>query len=130
MDKHRRWVVLAFLGLGLLAAWVLGEAFKSLFYYSRQYGFRDYVLLTESFTLANLLGLIVAVLLALRFWYNEEVNKAAHEVVDEMYRVTWPTGKDTQTSTIVVIVTTVIFSFFLWFFDQLWSWATTFIYRI
>ncbi|MCK6510759.1 preprotein translocase subunit SecE [Myxococcota bacterium] len=130
MDKHRRWVVLAFLGLGLLGVWVLGETFKSLFYYLRPYGVRDYVILTESFTLANLIGFVVAAGISLRLWFHQDVNQAAHEVIDEMYRVTWPTGKDTQTSTIVVIITTIIFSLFLWFFDQVWSWATTFLYRI
>jgi preprotein translocase subunit SecE len=130
MEKHRRWVVLGFLGLGLLSAWVLGEAFKSLFHSLRRFGLRDIDILTSNFTLANVIALFLVVILAWWLWRDPEINTAAHEVVDEMYKVTWPTGQDTQTSTIVVIVTTIFFSLVLWFFDQIWSWATTFIYQI
>ena len=45
---------------------------------------------------------------ALALYRNEKVSRVAHEVVGELAKVTWPTRKETQVSTIVVIVTSII----------------------
>ena len=148
MDKNTRWVFLAFLGIGLLAAWVFGEGFKTLIYWTRSWAssqadtsylwwnnilkylraFRDTPLLGEVFTLGNLLGVFTAGFMGWRFWKNEKVYDGSHEVVEELRKVTWPTGQDTQSSTIVVIITTIFFAAALWIFDFVWSWATLMIY--
>lgn len=128
MDKNTRWVVLGFVGIGLLTAWVLGEGLQSLFYMLRRYGMRDMELLGSAFTLANLLGVVVTAIAGFVLWKNEGINRSSHEVVEELRKVTWPDSQDTQTSTIVVIVTTVIISAVLWTFDLLWAWLTSMIY--
>jgi len=132
MDKQKRWVILGFLGFGLLAAWLSGEALKAILYYSRQFfpTVRDIEFLGNNLTLANLIGLVVTVLVGIRLWNNEEINDSAHQVVEEISKMTWPTGKDTQTATIVVVVMTIVMSTILWFFDQLWGWLSILIYGL
>jgi preprotein translocase subunit SecE len=61
-------------------------------------------------------------------WKNEEVFTLANEVTTELRKVTWPTRRETLNSTIVVIMTTIISSLLLGFFDAVWAWATRMIY--
>lgn len=132
MDKQKRWVVLTFLGFGLLAAWLSGEALKSILYYSRQFfpSVRDIEILGNNLTLANLIAVVVVLLVGIRLWKNEELNDSAHQVVEEISKMTWPTGKDTQTATIVVVAMTIIMSTILWFFDQVWGWLSILVYGL
>jgi preprotein translocase subunit SecE len=61
-------------------------------------------------------------------WKNEQVFALANEVTSELRKVTWPDRKETVSSTIVVIVTTIVSSLLLGFFDAVWAWATRMIY--
>jgi preprotein translocase subunit SecE len=61
-------------------------------------------------------------------WKNEEVFTLASEVTSELRKVTWPTRRETFSSTVVVIMTTIISSLLLGFFDAVWAWATRMIY--
>jgi preprotein translocase subunit SecE len=49
--------------------------------------------------------------------------KFVREVRQEVSKVTWPTRKETQTSTIVVLVLVVISALFFWLTDSLISAA-------
>lgn len=128
MDKNRRWVVLSYVSLGLLTAWVLGLALQWAFYRLRDYGIYDVELLGANFTLAHAIALGVSLLGVLYLWKHERITRGAHEVVEELRKVTWPDMQETQTSTIVVLVTTVIIALVLWVFDFFWSWGTSLIY--
>ncbi len=46
----------------------------------------------------------------------------------ELKKVTWPTRKETQAATIVVIVTVIIAAMILGAFDTVWSFFTDRIY--
>ncbi len=61
-------------------------------------------------------------------WKNEELFTLASEVASELRKVTWPTRRETVSSTIVVIVTTIVSSLLLGFFDGVWAWVTRMIY--
>jgi preprotein translocase subunit SecE len=61
-------------------------------------------------------------------WRNEEIFGLATEVAGELRKVTWPSRKETFSSTIVVIVTSIIASLILGLFDGMWSWVTRMIY--
>ena len=54
---------------------------------------------------------------------------AIEDVVDELAKVTWPSRKETYTSTIVVIVTSLIAAFIVGAFDYVWSAITDFLYK-
>jgi preprotein translocase subunit SecE len=71
---------------------------------------------------------LVAATATIIAWKNEQVFTLATEVAGELRKVSWPSRKQTVTSTIVVIVTTIIASLFLGVFDGVWSWVTRMIY--
>ena len=52
----------------------------------------------------------------------EQVRVFLSEVRNELKRVTWPTQKEVYATTVVVIVTTLFFGFYLWFLDLGLSW--------
>ena len=130
MDKNTRWVFLGFVGIGLLVAWIAGVGFQTLFYSLRRFNIRDYELLGSTITLASLIGISLTGIVAFFLWRSEKIYDAAHEVVEELRKVTWPDSQETQTSTIVVIITTVIIASVLWIFDLMWAWGTKMIYGI
>jgi preprotein translocase subunit SecE len=45
------------------------------------------------------------------------------EVRAELKKVTWPSQKEVYSTTIVVLVTTVFFGFYLWVLDLGFSWT-------
>jgi preprotein translocase SecE subunit len=59
---------------------------------------------------------------------NERVYSLASEVATELKKVTWPTRKETQAATLVVIVTVIVAAILLGSFDMIWSWVTDRIY--
>ena len=59
---------------------------------------------------------------------NERVYTLANEVTTELKKVTWPTRKETQAATLVVIVTVIVAAILLGSFDMIWSWVTDRIY--
>ena len=77
---------------------------------------------------SNTLGVAVGVLVAFFAWRHKKTFSKATEIVMELKKVTWPTRKETQAATIVVIVTVIIASAFLGLFDLIWSWATGLLY--
>ena len=77
---------------------------------------------------------VLAVALAgvgtLALYRHEKVYQLTHDVVGELSKVTWPSRKETYTSTIVVLVTSVIASAILGGFDAVWSAITDLIYKV
>jgi preprotein translocase subunit SecE len=61
-------------------------------------------------------------------WKNEQVFGLASEVTTELSKVTWPSRKETVSSTIIVIITTIVSALLLGLFDAIWSWVTRLIY--
>ncbi len=49
--------------------------------------------------------------------YPQRWRQFLHEVRVEMKQVTWPTQRDVYATTVVVIMTTLFFAFFLWLVD-------------
>ncbi len=47
----------------------------------------------------------------------ESPAKFIREVRQEMNKVTWPTGKETRTSTVMVLILVVIAALFFWLVD-------------
>jgi preprotein translocase SecE subunit len=52
---------------------------------------------------------------------NERVFATAADVTRELEKVTWPTKKETYYGTIVVLVTVLIATVILAFFDMIWA---------
>jgi len=53
----------------------------------------------------------------LSWWHN--TREFLTEVRNEMKRVTWPSQREVYATTIVVIITSVVFGLYLWSVDQI-----------
>ena len=56
-----------------------------------------------------------------RAGFFERVTTFAGDVRSEMRRVTWPTLKDVQNTTIITIIAVAFFATYLWLIDKGWT---------
>lgn len=54
-------------------------------------------------------------------WYKR-IRPFLREVKAEVKKVTWPSRDEVTNTTIVVIVTSFFFAFYLYFMDMIFSW--------
>lgn len=73
-------------------------------------------------------ALVLALAVGIALYRNERVYVLANDVASELKKVTWPTRKETQAATIVVIVTVIIAAIVLGLFDMVWAFLTDRIY--
>ena len=57
-------------------------------------------------------------------WYKRFIN-FLKDTKAELKKVTWPSRNEVTSTTIVVIVATVFFGFYLFFMDIIFSWVIT-----
>ncbi|NJK89051.1 MAG: preprotein translocase subunit SecE [Myxococcales bacterium] len=91
-------------------------------------GVSDPAIIGSQFPLSALIAFVlsaVAVVVAVR---HPRAYEFSNDVVSELNKVTWPERAETQRSTVVVIVTTLIISFLLGVFDFVWAELTGLIY--
>lgn len=127
MNQNRRWIALFFFVSGLLV-WVLTDKFISQIMAWTSLTEYNYQLLSETFTLTTLVGLILALVLSLRMYRSPKYSGLLNEVVVELRKVTWPNAQETRSATLVVIITVFIMAFFLGFFDFFWSSVMDWLY--
>ncbi|MEM1026189.1 MAG: preprotein translocase subunit SecE [Myxococcota bacterium] len=125
MQGTLRIVYFAYLLLGVVVAAAFGKLFAVLF---SVVGVTDAQLIGEQLTLSGVLGIVVAVVAGLVAVNNAKAHEFSLDVVSEMRRVTWPSREETQRSTVIVIVTTLIISGMLGIFDYVWAQLTGLIY--
>src|SRR5262245_40069109 len=121
-----RYVNLSFVVIGLALYILLGEFFGAVLNIFGSSS--NFQVLGGNFRLANLLGMVVAIGVAIWLRRNEKVHGYAMEVGSELSKVTWPTWKDTKRATLVVIVTTLIISAILGLLDLAWGALTRLFY--
>jgi preprotein translocase subunit SecE len=78
-------------------------------------------LIGVGFTVSDLLGIATGIGGAFALKRHEQVNTLAHEIANELSKVTWPTWPETRFLTVVVIIVTLICALGFVFFDMLWS---------
>ena len=113
-----KWVHILFATAGILLAWLLTKCGDWVWSYFGK----------PNDLFVGLGAVVVASIATYVAWKNEEVFTLANEVTTELSKVTWPDRKETVSSTIVVIATTIISSLLHGFFDAVWAWATRMIY--
>jgi preprotein translocase subunit SecE len=74
-----------------------------------------------SLSAAYLYAGIATFAVALGTWHHEVVYAFCIETVQETRKVVWPTKQETRDHTVVVVITSFVFAFFLWAFDQVWK---------
>jgi preprotein translocase subunit SecE len=123
-----RAVNMSFVVVGLLL-WVVSEEF-----YSFLLGFvgagANRGLIGVEFTLSDLMGFLTGLGGALFMWRHAKINTMAHEIGNELSKVTWPDWPETRGAAIVVIVVTVLFALILGLYDAVWSTLTGLIYSV
>ena len=121
-----RAVNLSFVATGILL-WLIGTEFLG-FIFGLVSPTANIALIGSGFALSDLLGLFCGIGGALALYRHAVVNTFAHEVANELVKVTWPTWNETRASTVVVIIVTLICALGFAFFDFIWSNLTGLIY--
>lgn len=115
-----RWVQLGFMAAAILLVWLFDHLISGIWYF-----FADP---NESVVTAGAVvaGLVTAVIL----YKTAPVYGVVHGVSEELSKVTWPTRKETSSSTIVVIVTSIVAGLVLFLFDSVWAAVTDLVYKV
>lgn len=71
---------------------------------------------------------IVGVGVALHYWRRKDARQYATEVAEELSKVTWPSKKEVQNSTFIVVLTTLFATVFFALMDQFWRFITDKVY--
>ena len=78
--------------------------------------------------LINGISALIALVVGVALYRNDRIYTLAHEIASELKKVTWPTKKETQLGTIVVIVMVIVSAIILGAFDMVWAALTDAIY--
>lgn len=76
----------------------------------------------------SVMSAIGALIVGVVLYKNDRVYHLANEVSGELKKVTWPTGKEVRSATMVVIVMAVVSAIILFAFDLVWSSLTDLVY--
>jgi len=114
----QRWVLMFYVASGALLFWMLDKMVV--------FGWSKFA--EPNALLATAGSAIVAAAITARVYNHETVHRLSYEVVGELSKVTWPSRQETQVSTGVVIVTSVIAAGILGVMDLVWSTVTDYIY--
>ena len=80
-------------------------------------------------TLVTAISGVGAILLMVGLYKHAKTNKFVNECAGELSKVTWPTRKETQAQTVVVLIVSAIAAAILGVFDAVWSAVTDLIYK-
>ena len=125
MQGVQRYVVFAFLTLGVLLWATLSKLLQALAYAVNA---PDFEVIGSQFTATTAIGLVVSAAAGWICFKNERVYGFSAEVVAELKKVTWPTRDETRSATIVVVITTLIIAGILGVFDMVWANVTGLLY--
>lgn len=122
MRSFSTWVFIFYVAATALLSTVFALATREIFGLLRVY---DAPLLGSSFALSHLIGLCLAVLIAL---YTAFLDKRARNFIEEciieLNKVAWPSGQETKVATYTVVVVSLIAALILGFFDSIFGWLS------
>lgn len=121
MESLNRYVNFAYLVLGVVAAWFCVRTFGMVLDWM---GPRADRLLFADIQLSVAAGVLAGAGIAFALYKNEKTFAWTNEVAVELSKVTWPDQEDTQRSTYVVIVFSVMIALVLAGFDFVWKAIT------
>lgn len=115
-----RWVQFAFIVIAATTFWLSSHVI-----------FAVWNIVQEPSELGVRLGaIVVSALVSVGLYKKPSSKRFVLEVVAELQSVTWPQKKETWSSTIVVVITSLIASLILFGFDAAWSALTDLIYEV
>jgi preprotein translocase SecE subunit len=113
-----RWVLTAYMVFAALLFWLLdkiGNAVWQMFAEPKE------VVVTAG-------AAVVSVITTFALYKNERINQLSYDVLGELMKVTWPSRRETQAATIVVIVASIIAAIIVGLLDAAWAKLTDLIY--
>jgi preprotein translocase SecE subunit len=116
MEDIRRYVSIAYLISTAITGWVL---MMTADWILSGFGPSANPILFADIQLSALLGIVLALGLAIYCWRNEDIYGFTEEVAVELSKVTWPDADDTRSSTYIVIIFAAILGGTLALFDLL-----------
>lgn len=125
MQGTQRYLIFAYLLAGFLVWITLDRLFGAVVYTA---DLPNPALIGSGFTLTTLLSLVIAIGAGVYAYRHPRAHAFSTDVITELRKVTWPSRKETQSSTVVVIITTLIISGILYLFDTVWARLTGLIY--
>jgi preprotein translocase SecE subunit len=115
-SQYQKWVNLSYLAAAALVGYLVSSiSLKIVGSYDLEARIRNVDLFVNGFSVA------MGAILFISLYRNDQVTQFMNEVMVELSRVTWPTQKETTTSTMIVIVMVVISGLILGFLDYLWT---------
>ncbi len=118
MDSNlqNKWVFSTFLLFSILVIWVLWLGFLK---FAGVFGLESTIPHFELWARGLSIGLGLGLFLYLI--KSDTTNQFMHEVVAELYRVTWPTHKETMSATYVVVIMVLLSGVVLGLLDKFWT---------
>lgn len=118
--SNQRFIFLVFLGGALAAGLALRSAAVSGLLLAGQPDLR----VLDLVPLSSLIAIVGAFITFFALFRNETAVRYTDEAIGELAKVTWPDREETLNSSMIVIVTTLIFSGSLALFDFVWARVT------
>lgn len=123
MRAKSTWVLMFFIVSALIVATAINFGLRDLFAWLQ---INNFVVLGDSFRLSTLLGVSIALVLALFFGVFYQKSRAyIEQCVAEFDKVAFPEWKETKGATFTVVAVSVIASLILGVFDATFSWLTS-----
>lgn len=113
-----RWVQVAFMAVALILFWLLDKIGTAVWQ----------IFAEPNPTLVTFGAAVVSTVTTFTLYRNERINQISHDVLGELMKVTWPTRRETQAATIVVIVASIVAAVIVGILDAAWSKLTDVIY--
>jgi preprotein translocase SecE subunit len=114
-SQFQKWVNLSYLAMAALLGYLVFALSAKLV------GVYDLETRVHSIGLIlQIAGVVIAGIVFVVLYQNDNANQFMNEVMLELSRVSWPTTKETSSSTVVVMIMVLISGLILGFFDYLW----------
>jgi preprotein translocase subunit SecE len=117
-NNLQRWVNLGFLVMGVLAALLVSYAL------TRAIPIFDLETKVKNVQVVRqIVSLVFGAVVAFFLYRHPKVSAFANEVALELSRVTWPSNRDTNSGTVVVVIMVIVSGLILGLLDYVWTEA-------
>jgi preprotein translocase subunit SecE len=132
-----KYVYSAFFSAGLLLAYILGRSIHGIWallsnrdFFALRFPWATSIHDDTKMTYSMIAGGLIALVIAFRSIKRAGLRQWADEVAGELVKVKWPTKKEVQNSTIVVIATSAVAVTYMFLLDRFFGFVTDRIYSL
>jgi len=132
-----KYVYSAFFTAGLLLAYIVGRSIHGIWamlsnrdFFALRFPWATSIHDDTKMTYSMVAGGVIALVVALRSSKRSGLRQWADEVAGELVKVKWPTKKEVQNSTIVVLATSAVAVTYMFLLDRFFGFVTDRIYSL